>query len=156
MQHAAKGVRCSVGHMCCQHVNSQAQGWRRVTWHAMDYTYDHARHECAGSGCIGFMRAFRRSTTLVQTSAPASSTAHVEAGTTESAAALNTRCLQAQLPGLDRGNVAARTAADDDDVLLLRCGCEATQLATEHAPEQRCGGLLAAPMGHRRAQQLHA
>ena len=45
---------------------------------------------------------------------------HVEAGTSEGAAPLDAGHLEAELGALDGGDVSARTAADDDDVLLIR------------------------------------
>ena len=44
---------------------------------------------------------------------------HVEAGPSEGAAPLDAGHLEAELGALDGGDVAARPAADDDDILLL-------------------------------------
>lgn len=45
---------------------------------------------------------------------------HVEAGTAESAALLDASGLEAKLCRLDGGDVAAGSAADDDNVVVVR------------------------------------
>lgn len=54
----------------------------------------------------------------------------VEAGTSESATLLDTGGLETELSGLDGGDVATRTTADDDDIVWVSTSGEATALNT--------------------------
>ena len=47
--------------------------------------------------------------------------AAMETGASDERVLLDDRDLQAELPGADTGHVASRSAADDDDVVLLIC-----------------------------------
>lgn len=68
---------------------------------------------------------------------------HIQAGATESATVLNTRSTQAELRSLDRRDIAARTATDDDHVIRVGAGGKATRTTADNAGErERANGLV--------------
>ena len=79
---------------------------------------------------------------------------HVEAGTSEGAAPLDAGHLEAELGALDGGDVSARTAADDDDVLLIRGRGGRGEHARSDGAQRGGGGEGAAALGREREESL--